>query len=105
MSKPAMKNQPDKNDELKTDLRHDTMEFSAPTDGDDQLDLDDVTKDDDGISGEELDFLEEDKQLEAAHMAAESDLPADEDNLPDETEEDDYYDNDAPPEGELEGRL
>ena len=93
-----MKKQEAHSEEIKTDLRHDTMEFSASTDGDDKLDLDDLTKDDDGISGEELDALEDDDKLSAALKAAETDRLSDVDNLPEESDEDDYYDNDQPPE-------
>ena len=102
-----MKKHEEKADDIKTDLRHDTMEFSAATDGDDKLDLDDITRDDDGISGEELDALEDDDNddLKAALSAAERDRQADIDNLPEESDEDDYYDNEEPAEGELEERL
>lgn len=100
-----MKKHEEKTEEIKTDLRHDTMEFSASTDGDDILDLDDERKEDDGISGEELDALEDDVQMAAALKAAEKDRLTDSDNLPEESDEDDYYDDDATPEGELEGRL
>lgn len=101
-----MKKQDEHTEDIKTDLRHDTMEFSAATDGDDKLDLDDALLDDDGISGEELDFLEEDDaEMGAALNAVETDRLADADNLPEESDEDDYYDNDTPPEGELDGRL
>ena len=54
--------------ESKTDLRHDTMEFSANHDGDDILDTDIRDLDDDEISAEELDFLEEDKSAMAAAL-------------------------------------
>lgn len=95
-----MKDQDQQQEDIKTDLKHDTMEFSAATDGDDQLDLDDTTKDDDGISGEELDALEEDGEddLDAALDAVEEDRLDDADNLPEESDEDDYYDDDAAPE-------
>ncbi len=45
--------------ETKTDLRHDTMEFSASTDGDDQLDEEDdiFAEEENDISSEELDVL------------------------------------------------
>ena len=100
-----MKKQDANQSEVKTDLRHDTMEFSASTDGDDKLDLDDTTKDDDGISGEELDYLEENNdEMTAALRAVEKDRLTDSDNLPEENDEDDYYD-DSPVEGELEGRV
>ena len=87
-----MKKQDPEAEQTKTDLKHDTMEFSASTDGDDKLDLDDAAKDDDGISGEELDYLEEsDDAMAAALDAVETDRVADDDNLPDESDEDDYY--------------
>jgi len=102
-----MKKQDEQPEDVKTDLRHDTMEFSAATDGDDRLDLDDTTRDDDGISSEELDALGEDgdDDMAAALNAVETDRLADDDNLPEESDEDDYYEDDAPPEGELNGRL
>ena len=101
-----MKKQEEHTEDIKTDLKHDTMEFSAATDGDDKLDLDDALLDDDGISGEELDYLEEDDaEMGAALNAVETDRLADADNLPEESDEDDYYDNDIPPEGELNGRI
>lgn len=101
-----MKKQEAKQHEVKTDLRHDTMEFSASTDGDDKLDLDDFSRDDDGISGEELDYLEENNDaMTAALSAVESDRLSDSDNLPEEDDEDDYYDDDKPREGELESRV
>ncbi len=101
-----MKKQDPNSTDSKTDLKHDSMEFSASTDGDDKLDLDDLNKDDDAISGEELDYLEEgDDQMAAAMDAVENDRLADADNLPEESDEDDYYDNDEPSEGELDGRI
>jgi hypothetical protein len=82
--------------DIKTDLRHDNMEFSAATDGDDKLDQDnDLLEEDDEISGDELDALENanDFEMTAALNAAETDRLADVDNLPEESDEDDYYDN------------
>ena len=86
---------PKDNKDIKTDLRHDNMEFSAATDGDDILDADDFNREEDGISGEELDALGEDNDLEmaAALNAAETDRMVDAENLPEESDEDDYYDN------------
>jgi hypothetical protein len=92
--------------EVKTDLRHDNMEFSASTDGDDKLDQDDDRfEEDDEISGDELDEIEgsNDAEMAAALNAAEMDRLADADNFPEEDEADDYYDNDA--EEEEEERL
>ncbi len=81
--------------DVKTDLRHDNMEFSAATDGDDKLDADDFNREDDGISGEELDALDNvsDTEMAAALNAVEMDRMVDAENLPDESDEDDYYDN------------
>ncbi len=89
--------QPKDNNDIKTDLRHDNMEFSAATDGDDILDTDDFNREEDGISSEELNALGEDNDIEmaAALNAVENDRLVDADNLPEESEEDDYYDNDA----------
>jgi hypothetical protein len=92
--------------EVKTDLRHDNMEFSASTDGDDKLDQDDDRfEEDDEISGDELDEIEgsNDAEMAAALNAAEMDRLADVDNFPEEDEADDYYDNDT--EEEEEERL
>ena len=101
-----MKKQDEHTVDIKTDLKHDTMEFSAATDGDDKLDLDDALLDDDGISGEELDYLEEDDaEMGAALNAVETDRLADADNLPEESDEDDYYDNDAAAEEEHDERI
>jgi len=87
--------QPKDNNDIKTDLRHDNMEFSAATDGDDKLDADDFNREEDGISSEELDALDEDNETEmaAALNAVEMDRMVDAENLPEESDEDDYYDN------------
>lgn len=89
--------QPKENKDIKTDLRHDNMEFSAATDGDDILDTDDFNREEDGISSEELDALGEDNDIEmaAALNAVENDRMIDGDNLPEESVEDDYYDNEV----------
>ena len=89
--------QPKSNNDVKTDLRHDNMEFSASTDGDDKLDADDFNREEDGISSDELNALEEDNDIEmaAALNAVEIDRMADAENLPEESDEDDYYDNEA----------
>ena len=72
-------------DDLKVDLKHDTMEFSAATDGDDQLDTDDLTYEEEGITVEELILLEDEPMNEAAALiAVEIDREADENNLPEE---------------------
>lgn len=88
-------------DEIKPDLRHDTMEFSANTDGDDKLDTDNVSLDEEGITSEELDILEDDPQAEAAALdAVEADLLTDEDNMPEEDWLEDIPGGDATDENE-----
>ncbi|HMK03445.1 MAG TPA: hypothetical protein VK489_04610, partial [Ferruginibacter sp.] len=73
---------------------HDTMEFSAPSDGDDQLDIDDASYEEDGISALELEAIEDDPAQEAAALnAVETDLEADPDRLPDENWTDDLPDD------------
>ncbi|MEO6255129.1 MAG: hypothetical protein ABIO79_17605 [Ferruginibacter sp.] len=80
-------------EDIKPDLKHDTMEFSAATDGDDILDTDDASYEEEGINAEELDALEDDLYNEAAALnATETDLAADPDNLPDENWTDDLPD-------------
>jgi hypothetical protein len=72
--------------DTKTDLKHDTMEFSANTDGDDAMDTDDESYEEEDISADELDAMEDDDDdSEAAALNAEEiDRLADEDNLPEE---------------------
>ena len=92
------------NNDSKTDLRHDNMEFSAATDGDDKLDADDFNREEDGISSEELDALDDESEVEmaAALQAVEVDRLEDAENLPEESDEDDYYDNEEEEEEEHE---
>ena len=45
-----MKKTNDEEQEIRTDIKHDTMEFSAATDGDDKLDLDDATYEEEDIT-------------------------------------------------------
>ena len=81
-------------DEIKTDLKHDNMEFSAATDGDDKLDADDFNREEDGISGDELNaIVQDDFEMAAALNAVETDRLVDAENMPEESDEDDYYDN------------
>ncbi len=95
--------QPKENKDVKTDLRHDSMEFSAASDGDDKLDADDFNREEDGISGEELNAIEQDDlEMAAALNAVETDRMVDAENLPEESDEDDYYDNDQEDEDEEE---
>ena len=80
-------------DETKTDLKHDTMEFSAATDGDDVLDTDDAAFEEEAVSAEELDTLNDDEEDEAAALInVENELLIDEDNLPEEDWIDDLPD-------------
>jgi len=95
-----MKKQP-KNTDAEADLKHDTLEFAAPTDGEDVLDTDDPTYEEEGITAEELDTIEDEPSNEAiALIAAETDRLADEDNLPDEDWTDDVEDEDEDDEEE-----
>jgi len=71
------------------DLKHDTMEYAASTDGDDKLDITDEEND---ITADELDALEEDDVDDEANAlnTAETDSQVDEDNFltsPDEIDE------------------
>ena len=80
-----MEKKSNQTDDLKSDLKHDTMEFSAATDGDDLLDTDDLTYEEEGITVEELNLLEDEPMNEAAALiAAETDREIDENNLPEE---------------------
>lgn len=81
-------------EDIKPDLKHDTMEFSAATDGDDILDTDDAGYEEEGITAEELEAIDDDDDNEAAALnAEETDRLADEDNLPEEDWEEDLPDN------------
>src|SRR5882757_10850805 len=90
-----MKKQDDDTEkDIKTDLKHDTMEFSAATDGDDQLDTDDATYEEEDISAGELDNLEDDTfdEQAAALDSVETDRLEDDDILPEEDWTDDLPD-------------
>jgi hypothetical protein len=92
------KNNPDH--DIKTDLKHDNMEFAASTDGDDILDTDDPAYEQDEIKAEELNALEDLTDNEAAALnATETDLQADEDILPEEDWTDDLPDNENDEDG------
>ena len=45
---------------VKPDLKHDTLEYAAPNEGEDKQDNDDPNREDDAITAEELDFIEAD---------------------------------------------
>ena len=80
-----MKKKPVNPDDIKPDIKHDTMEFSTPAEGADKLDIDDESYEEEEITAEELDILEDEPANEAyALNQAEMDKAADEDNLPDE---------------------
>ena len=79
---------------IKTDLKHDTMEFSAATDGEDKLDIDDEGYEEEEISPEELEILDDDDENEAAALVnVENELTVDDDYLPDEDWTKDLPDN------------
>lgn len=91
-----MKKKTNAEEDIKPDLKHDTMEFSAATDGDDLLDTDDATYEEEGINAEELDALEDDPRIEAVALnEVENDRKADPDNLPEEDWTDDFADDDV----------
>ncbi len=76
--------------DIMPDIKHDTMEFSAPTDGDDKLDMDDATYEEEEITAEELDTLEDEPDKEAMALdTAETDRLADGDVMPEEDWTDD----------------
>ena len=88
-------------EDVKIDLKHDSMEFAASTDGDDILDTDDATYEEEDINAEELDAIEDDDEHEAAALnATETDLQADEDIMPEEDWTDDLPDTDTEEEEE-----
>ncbi len=88
-----MKKKTPAEEDMKPDLKHDTMEFSATTDGDDLLDTDDASYEEEGIDAEELNALEDDPMIEAIALnEVENDRQADPDNLPDEDWTDDLAD-------------
>ncbi|WP_301922513.1 hypothetical protein [Ferruginibacter sp.] len=76
-------------DPIAPELKHDTMEYAASTEGDDQLNL---INEDDEITADELDSLEEDDMEDEAYAldAAATDTIADENNfltIPDDVDE------------------
>ncbi len=80
-------------EDIKPDLKHDTMEFSAPTDGEDKLDFDDENYEEEEIDPDELDAIEDEPVMEAEALnAVETDRIIDEDNLPEEDWTDDLPD-------------
>lgn len=92
-------------DPVKPNLKHDTMEYSAATDGDDILDADTETKDEveeEQISAEELELLGEDDidDQASALNTAETDSLADEDNFLNEPETKEVFEEEEDDEDE-----
>ncbi|MEO6669969.1 MAG: hypothetical protein ABIN36_10865 [Ferruginibacter sp.] len=79
--------------DIKPDLKHDSMEYAASTDGDDILDPYNNDEEDD-LTAEELDLLEVDapEELAAALNTVESDRRADNDVSFDVNDVDEEYD-------------
>ena len=96
-----MQDPKDTTDPLKPDLKHDSMEFNAATEGDDILDTDiesGLDLENELISAEELDYLEEDKPDNKAEAlnTAENDRLADDDNFLTEEDQEETYDQPDP---------
>ncbi|CAN5723135.1 hypothetical protein BH11BAC3_BH11BAC3_38140 [soil metagenome] len=97
-----MQHMEDKNTEpVKPDLKHDSMEYNAATDGDDILDTDiesELEVEAESITAEELNELEADNpdELAEALNTAETDSAADEDNFLLEPEVDEFDDKPLP---------
>lgn len=90
-----MKKKNNDTEETPFDLKHDTMEFAASTEGEDRLDTDKEGYEPDEISAEELDALNDTDANEAAALIEEQkDFEADDTNLPTEDWTDDIEDED-----------
>ena len=78
---------------VQPDLKHDTMEYAASTDGDDLVDVPD---EEDDITADELDALEDEDIDDDAYALenAANDSTADEDNFLLEPDEVDEFDED-----------
>lgn len=83
-------------EEIKTNLKHDNLEFTELSDGEEPIEsAEDMLKDDE-IHADELDAInDEDDNEAAALIATETDLLADEDQLPEEDWTDDLPDTNA----------
>ncbi len=83
-------------EEVKINLKHDNLEFTELSDGEEPIEsVEDMLKDDE-IHADELDAInDEDDKEAAALIATEIDLQADEDQLPEEDWTDDLPDLDA----------
>ncbi len=86
-------------EEIKTDLKHDNLEFTELSDGTEPIEINNDPLhdlDDEAIQADELEALEDDDANEAAALiATETDLQADEAQLPEEDWTDDLPDTDA----------
>lgn len=84
-------------EEVKPDLKHDTMEYAAPTEGDDVLDSDNPNREEDEISAEELAYIEDDSfdaQADALN-SVETDRQADDDVIFDKDDIDEASDTES----------
>ena len=93
LKKEIMKNKKDENiiHPIEPDLKHDTMEFAASTDGDDQLD---PIEEEDDITADELNALDyEPEEIETKALnTAVNDSKFDEDNFLSAGDEPDEFD-------------
>ena len=79
---------------IKTDLKHDTMEYAASTEGSDPLDTDSDSYEETELTVEELAMMQDNQDKEAAALInVENDLTIDEDIFPEEDWTDDLSDN------------
>ncbi len=85
---------------VQPDLKHDNMEYAASTDGDDLLDIPD---EDEAITADELDALEDDTLDDDAYALenAANDSLVDDDNFLAEPDEADEFDEDKDDEVEI----
>ena len=81
---------------VKPDLKHDTLEYAAPNEGDDKQDNDDPNREEDAITAEELDFIEADSPdaQAAALNSVETDRRGDNEVIFDEEDIDEASDMD-----------
>lgn len=85
-----MKKNESQSEEVKTDLKHDNLDFAEKQDGEEPVEDVSFDFEEDEIAADELDALEDDPDNEAAALVAtETDLEADEDQLPEEDWTDD----------------
>ena len=83
-------------EEIKTNLKHDNLEFTELSDGEEPIESIEAMEKDDEIHADELEAINEDDDNEAAALiATETDLKADEDQMPEEDWTDDLPDTDS----------